>query len=187
MELQKAVQKGYLILEIYEVYHFEHRSVYNKETKKGGIFTDYVNTFLKLKTESSGWPDWVNTEEDKDKYISSYYEHEGILLDRNKIKHNPALRSVAKLAINSLWGKLAQNPHHTKTSIVNDGVDFFKLMFDPKCNIKDFHILSDKYAQIDWEINEDSIPMSENTNIYLASFTTSHARLHLYSLIEKLD
>jgi len=29
---------------------------YNPETGKGGLFADYINTFLKLKMEASGYP-----------------------------------------------------------------------------------------------------------------------------------
>lgn len=47
-ELQKAVEKGYEIVKIHEVFHFppENRCV--------GLFSDYVNTWLKLKEESAG-------------------------------------------------------------------------------------------------------------------------------------
>ena len=40
-----------------------------KDTNSAGIFAEYVNMFLKLKQESSGFPSWVQSEENKDKYI----------------------------------------------------------------------------------------------------------------------
>jgi hypothetical protein len=43
-----AVEKGYRILEIHEVYEFQVTQ-YNPETGEGGLFVDYINTFLKLK------------------------------------------------------------------------------------------------------------------------------------------
>ena len=51
----------------------------------GGLFTDYENTFLKLKQEASGWPQWVGTIDDKHKYIDMYYEKERIQLDYSQI------------------------------------------------------------------------------------------------------
>jgi len=39
--------KGYQILEIYEVYEYQVTQ-YNTETGEGGLFVDYINTFLKL-------------------------------------------------------------------------------------------------------------------------------------------
>jgi hypothetical protein len=44
--------------------------------------------FLKLKQESSGYPAWVQTEDDQDKYIEEYRRAEGIALDKASIFKN---------------------------------------------------------------------------------------------------
>ena len=46
-ELQKAVESGYEIQYIYEVWQFDQTCA--------GLFQDYVNTWLKIKQEASGW------------------------------------------------------------------------------------------------------------------------------------
>ena len=56
-ELLKAVEKGYRIIRIHEVWHFEKRVK--------GLFKDYVNTWLKVKQESSGYPGWADTDDKK--------------------------------------------------------------------------------------------------------------------------
>ena len=98
VELMKAIEKGYEILKIHEVWHFP---VHTDE-----LFKEYVNTFLKIKQEASGYPKDCVTDEQKQRYIDEYYEHEGIRLDPEKIEYNPGLRSLAKLMLNSLWGML---------------------------------------------------------------------------------
>jgi hypothetical protein len=45
---EEAVKQGYKILKVFEVWHFKERTTC--------IFKDYVNTFLKGKQESSGFP-----------------------------------------------------------------------------------------------------------------------------------
>ena len=50
-ELEKAVEKGYQILHIHEVWHFP------EEQQRVGLFQEYVNTWLKIKEEASGWPE----------------------------------------------------------------------------------------------------------------------------------
>jgi len=50
------------------------------------LFAGYVYTILKYKQESSDWPEWCDTEEKTDKYISDYLENERISLDREQIK-----------------------------------------------------------------------------------------------------
>jgi len=47
-EVWLAVEKGYWILEFYELYEYQV-IIYKHETGEG-IFVDYINTFLKLKT-----------------------------------------------------------------------------------------------------------------------------------------
>ena len=88
-----------------EVYQYEEWEKYDSESKDEmtGLFTRYVNSFLKLKQEASGWPAWVQTADDRDMYIARYEEHEGIRLEPSKIEFNAALRSLAKLCLNSFW------------------------------------------------------------------------------------
>ena len=97
VELMKAIEKGYEVLEIHEVWHWEEIT--------DELFKDYVDTFLKIKQEASGYPKECVTDEQKQRYIDEYYEHEGIRLDPNKIEYNPGLRFLAKFALNSLWGR----------------------------------------------------------------------------------
>lgn len=44
----KALDNGYRIAEITEVWHFDKKS--------GSVFRGYINTFLKGKQEASGYP-----------------------------------------------------------------------------------------------------------------------------------
>ena len=44
-EVRLAVQKGYRILEIHEMYEYSITR-YDPETREGGLFTDYIDTFL---------------------------------------------------------------------------------------------------------------------------------------------
>ena len=118
VELMKAIEKGYQVLEIHEVWHWE-------ETSKD-LFSPYVNTFLKRKQEASGYPKHCVTDEQKQRYIDEYYEHEGVRLDPNKIEYNSGLRWVAKLMLNSLWGTHISNPRKTLVSSVGRAWDCSK-------------------------------------------------------------
>ena len=92
IELEKALEKGYRMIEIQEVWHFEKKS--------DTLFKQYIDTFLKLKQENSGWPDWCLSEEDKQRYIQEYFEREGVQLAYEHVQKNPGLRSLAKLMLN---------------------------------------------------------------------------------------
>ena len=96
VELEKALEKGYRILQVHEVWHFPQSS--------DGLFKEYVDTFLKIKQESSGYPKNCTTEEQRQQYVDEYLTVEGIQLDRSKIEHNPGMRALSKLMLNSFWG-----------------------------------------------------------------------------------
>jgi hypothetical protein len=81
---------------MHEVWHFPETS--------DALFKDYVNTFLKVKQESSGYPKNCVIEEQKQQYVDEYLNVEGIQLDREKIEHNPGMRALSKLMLNSFWG-----------------------------------------------------------------------------------
>ena len=63
-EVRLAVHRGYKILEIQEVYQYEVTQ-YDRDTGEDRLFVDYINTFLKLKAEASGYPSCVRTPEDE--------------------------------------------------------------------------------------------------------------------------
>jgi hypothetical protein len=102
-ELQLAIEKGYKIIEIYIVHHWEDYYLYNRFTQDGGLFTKYVNHFLKLKMEASGFPKNVTTREQKEQYVHDIFKSEGIQLDINAIEMSECLRTIAKISLNSLW------------------------------------------------------------------------------------
>lgn len=92
IELQKAKEKGYQILKIYEVFH------YTPEKKHVGLFDGYVKARLKLKQESAGWLAGSETEEQKSAYLRAYKEKEGIKLEN--MAANPGRKASAKLMLN---------------------------------------------------------------------------------------
>jgi hypothetical protein len=53
-----AVEKGYRVIEVIEVYEY-NATQYDPTTGEGGLFVQYINTFLKLRAEASGYPGWV--------------------------------------------------------------------------------------------------------------------------------
>ena len=164
-EIQKAVEKGYVVKKVYEIYHWDETSQFNKETGEGGLLASYVNMFLKIKQEASGWPEWVQTDDDRTKYLADYAKSEGIELDPDSISKNPALRSIAKLILNSFWGKFGQNMKKPKTCFFHESESdkFFRCINDPSKTIKDFHIVADDMLQLTWEEGENMLKEDYHT------------------------
>lgn len=177
-ELNIAIDKGYKILKVFEVRYWD-RTTRN-------LFKDYVSKFLKIKQEASGYPDWVKTEEDKDKYIADYHKNQGILLEKHKIIKNKGLRAIAKLCLNSLWGKFGQRTNMTKTKIIGDKSEFFKLISDKTLENINWYQIDQNKMEISYQVKEKYVKNDFNTNIDIACFTTSHARSRLYKALDLL-
>ena len=101
VELEKALEKGYRILQMHEVWHFSETS--------DKLLVDYMDTFMKIKQEASGYLKDCTTEEQRLRYVEEYLEREGIQLDSNKIEYNAGLRALAKLMLNSFGGTVSKH------------------------------------------------------------------------------
>ena len=178
-ELEKAVELGYEIEHVYEVWHFEE--------SREGLFESYVNNWLKLKQEASGWPSDVgNDEQNRQEYIRNYYEKEGILLDYNKIAYNPGLRSVAKIALNSMWGKFGQNLNKTQIKAFNDPREFHQFLESDSIEVLQVAVRNEDIVEVQFRYREKDVKVNPNLNIFIAAFTTCWARLRLYEALELL-
>jgi len=59
--------------------------------------------------EAEGWPSWADTDQKRRKYIKELEKNENIFLDYDKVQKNPGKRALAKLMLNSFWGKVSLN------------------------------------------------------------------------------
>lgn len=140
VELIEALKKGYVLAEIYEVWHFEEKS--------DELFKSYVHTFLKQKQEASGYPPGVEDQASEQACITDYKEKQGIELDPDKIVYNPAKGQIAELLLNSLWGKLAQRCNQLTTTLVRAPERFFEFLLSSKCDVSQFHFINDDVALV---------------------------------------
>ena len=184
-EVCKAVEKGYVLVDVFEFWEYRVTR-YSKSNNSGGLFAQYVNMFLKLKQESSGYPSWVQSEDDKDRYIEDYRRAEGITLDKASISKNSGQRTLAKLKLNSMWGKWAQNQNKTQTSLVSTEKEFYELLTSPGTEITNLIFPNDDVVWLSWKYTQDNIAVGKNVNVAVAAYVTTGARLKLYEYLEQL-
>ncbi|CAB3978621.1 DNA polymerase [Paramuricea clavata] len=182
IEIQKALQLDYRILIVYEIYHYE---------KREKIFDQYVNTFIKLKQESSGVPkkcldqDGTLVKEKLQEYIDDYLKHEGVVLEANKMSYNAGQRTVMKALLNSLWGKLAQNEDVTVVSFLECMDDLLELVNDRTVEVTSLDFISDNIARTTHRKTASLTPLP-NRNAIIASFVTAYSHLELLEYLLKL-
>ena len=181
VEINKAVEKKYEIVEMkYEI--VEIFEIYDYKQGKQ-IFGEYVNTFLKIKRESSCVPkDCLNedgrvNQQRLDNFVKDFQRVEGVLLEKEKIQKNPALRTMAKKLLNSLWGKLAQNDNSIVVDFLNDYEELAEMLNDNTLELTSIDFISDNIARCTNKKKLSTLIYLENRNIVAASFVTAYARL----------
>ena len=196
IELRKALSLGYKITTYHECWYWP------PERTTRGLFREYVNMWLKIKQEAAGFtprPDFT-----LDQYVARYYKDEGIQLNKNDIhtKKNNGLYKLSKLYLNSLWGKFAQRlpEKYTSCAIIQAGIDtkrWYKMLSKDQVNsvrIINEHTILANYTNVNLyksiksrhgrhQFLQERIG---DSNIAVAIFTTSAARLNLYQSIERL-
>ena len=177
-ELKLAVRKGYKILKIYSVWHFEEKSK--------GLFAGYVRTFYKKKLLSSKPP--YQSEEEMANYIKQVEAKEGIkILDIKSFEENPGMRQLTKLMLNNLWGRFGMQENMSKSTFVGSFQELAKLLQNEDIEVQGLRVISEKQVQVIHRSKDlDHLATAKDTNIFIAVATTAWARIHLYEALDKV-
>jgi len=68
--------------------------------KGGGLFAGYIDTFLKLKAEASGYHAWVQITAEEERCIESFWKSEGMRIDKSQSRLT---------LLNVVWRNCASN------------------------------------------------------------------------------
>ena len=114
------------------------------------------------------------------------------MLDSYSIEKNPVCRTIAKLFLNSLWGKFAQRLQLPKTQYLTGQDELNKMLEDSTIALKGMELLTnpDQPESDMILVNYEERQFIEECpfgNVVLAAFTTAHARLHMYETLQPLD
>lgn len=178
LELEVALQQGARIEKVFDVLHFKESSTQ--------LFASYVARFMKIKIESGGWGKTGIDGSDPravDDFLKTNAELWGIKIDPDAMAPNPGLYYIAKLCLNSLWGKFAQRPDLGQCHDTFSDKDFVNLCFDPKHTVTSIFFHDNAARTVKFKVRTAEEEDVSNTNIAVAAFTTAHARLRLFELI----
>ena len=109
-ELNKALEKGYKIVQIFEVLQFNNTGT--------DLWKAYIRKFMKIKLETSPF----TGDENEYREIARQF---GVEL--GEFEENSGLRFIAKICLNSLWGKFGQS--HTAKELLESPWICFLLCF----------------------------------------------------------
>ena len=181
-EVKVALENGYRIVDVAEIWSW------SKSKRSVDLFKDYINNFLKIKMEASGWPsekccDFINTGNNlcdhKVSHLKKIQEREGISLDPQKIEKNEGLRFIAKILLNSFWGYLGMRDNMPKTRYINNYKEVVEYFTSRTKRVTDATLVGDDLMLLQYQLIDDAADAPRKTNVVLAAFTTAHARVIL--------
>ena len=176
VELKLAIQKGYK-LNILAGYKYEPVT---------GLMKEYVEKFLKIKTCNGG----VLTEEECEQ-LNKEHKQLGldIVITPGETSDNRGMKEIAKLCLNSLWGKFGQRSNLDSYEFYDESkyIVFINRLLSNKIETKSWNIINENCVEHHYNENFEDIIESTNISEITAIFTAANARARLYSLLEWLD
>jgi hypothetical protein len=85
-----------------------------------------------------------------------------------------------------LWGKFGQRNDKTQVDVVYRVKELWDLLLNDQLMDFNISVIEENRLMVAYRLKDVCLPNSKNPNIYVAAFTTSHARLRLYEQLERL-
>ncbi|XP_071801293.1 uncharacterized protein [Asterias amurensis] len=75
----------------------------------------------------------------------------------------------------------------TRTEVVTEPSRLYEMLFSDDLLIDNVNFFNDELAEVKFSTQEEFVAPNPRTNVIIAAFTTAHARLKLYSVLEQLQ
>ena len=107
-------------------------------------------------------------------------------MDAQKMAPNAGLKSIAKLMLNSFWGKFGMRDNLCQTEFVYSPKRYFHLIRSKSKVVHDIHIVTDQCVMVTFSNEDDYNEGNNMSNLAIAAITTSYARLRLLTMLRQL-
>ncbi len=74
-------------------------------------------------------------DEELDAFLAEIKEHTNIELTKEELEDNPTARYLAKLQINSFWGRLTINPNRDKNVFIETPEQLYAMLRNPELSV----------------------------------------------------
>lgn len=181
VELRRALECGCKITNIYK------GLIMNTSTD---LFKEFVKTFLEVKVNATGKPKFWDNKIEKQKWIKEHEDRFGFT--PKPTNKNPGKRAIAKMILNSLWGKFGQRPDMPKNQYItpNEVYKWWKMLKQNakgEIEIKGEELSGDTLFVSYLELNEDKNTTLKSTSLAIASSITASATMRLYKELNQLQ
>lgn len=99
----------------------------------------------------------------------------------------PRKRALAKLMLNSFWGKFGQRENRPQTTIVRQPIELYALLTVPTVVVKRALPCGDTCVYVGCVNDDNAADILPTVNVVIAAYTTAQVRLKLYDYLQPLD
>ena len=103
------------------------------------------------------------------------------------ISKTPGSKASAKLMLNSFWGKFGENLRKSSTRQITHPSKLYELVTDPLKVVTSLRVFTEDVLEAVYTTRDDECVENGRTNLFIAAFTTCHARLKFYSYLKALE
>ena len=137
LELKEAINRGYTIDKMHSAVEYERFE---------GLMKEYVGCFIKMKIENTKRIDQAECD-----VINEFHHKLGFNFEikPEDTCENKGLRQIAKICLNSLWGKFGQQTIKKEHKFYFDYNDLIKnFLNDTKTTPCDWHIINETCVEL---------------------------------------
>ncbi|KAL3069044.1 hypothetical protein niasHS_016926 [Heterodera schachtii] len=137
------------------------------------------------RVEASGFPDRIQNEQQKQTFAEEYMRQYNVQLDLSRVNKNAGLRFIAKLMLNSLWGKFSMRNELGENRVITKPQEFYKLALDHKVDT-DSVIVKHRRGVEPLQTGEFLGQMSEEyTGYSIKSFVCGGAKQYALKMVDE--
>ncbi|KAL3084402.1 hypothetical protein niasHS_008557 [Heterodera schachtii] len=181
IELEAALRSWYKVTHVYRAYIWPLACDWSN-----GLFHSYLLNKRISGVLYGGGDQRGGVARRKQDHIDKAKQKAHVHLEADRIKHNPGLRYLSKLCLNSLWGRFALRNRLTKTEIVECHAELAKLLNDSKIEVSSIDQLTEKFWMVCYKAKDEHVVEHSTSNVAIALWTTSAARIHLLESLKKV-
>uniref|UniRef100_A0A914QLQ6 DNA-directed DNA polymerase n=1 Tax=Panagrolaimus davidi TaxID=227884 RepID=A0A914QLQ6_9BILA len=147
---------------------------------------EYPIGIPEIKVMADGWPPNVQTDAQKAQFVREYKELFDVDIDPFKVVRNPGLRYIAKLCLNSLWGRFSLRNTLSKCIVTDDPLELDNIVNNSTLDVVSIDLLNESQVMVVYNVKKPFIVEHNCSNIIISLYTTSAARVTLFRAMDKV-
>ena len=142
------------------------------------------------KMRHSGFPEDVVTPDEKARYCRKIneemgFDHDALKLTPENVDFNTLQRNCTKLGLNSVLGKMSQDPNLASTLLLNTQDHLDKIMNDGTYEVKELIPVGEELLHVKVSRRKGFEKVNKKGNIVIGAYVTALARVEMYKAIRK--